>query len=58
MQRRLNVDKLYDFCLRCHRKLKNEEAKKLGYGKICYQKANSESDKKRLFMPVENKHNM
>lgn len=52
------MDKLYDFCLRCHRKLKNEEAKKLGYGKICYQKANSESDKKRLFMPVENKHNM
>lgn len=54
MQRRLSVDKLYDFCLRCHRKLKNEEAKKLGYGKICYQKAHSDSNKKRLFKVKEN----
>ena len=25
-------------CRRCHRKLKDEESKKLGFGKICYQK--------------------
>ena len=25
-------------CKRCHRKLKDEISKKLGYGKICYQK--------------------
>ena len=27
------------FCRRCHRKLKDPEHKKLGYGKICYEKA-------------------
>ena len=32
------MEKLYDRCLRCNRKLKTEEARKLGYGKICYQK--------------------
>lgn len=26
------------FCKRCHKKLKNEEQKKLGFGKICYAK--------------------
>lgn len=25
-------------CRRCHRKLKDEKSKKLGFGKICYQK--------------------
>lgn len=28
----------YDRCLRCGRKLKNEEYRKIGYGKICYEK--------------------
>lgn len=35
--------KEYEFCLRCHRKLKNEEAKKIGYGKICYEKSKASS---------------
>lgn len=49
---------MYEYCLRCHRKLKNEEAKRMGYGKICYQKANSVSNKNRLFTPVENNRNV
>lgn len=36
-------------CIRCGRKLKNEEAKKLGMGKICWQKYNSENHYKKLF---------
>lgn len=30
--------KEYTVCLRCGRKLKSEEAKKLGYGKVCLDK--------------------
>lgn len=30
--------KEFERCLRCGRKLKTEEARKLGYGKICYTK--------------------
>lgn len=29
---------LHRYCRRCHRKLKQERAMKLGYGKICYAK--------------------
>lgn len=25
-------------CKRCHRKLKDERSKELGFGKVCYQK--------------------
>lgn len=25
-------------CKRCHRKLKDETSKKLGFGKVCYEK--------------------
>lgn len=32
------MDKLFNRCLRCHRKLKSEEARRLGYGKICFEK--------------------
>lgn len=32
------MEKLYDRCLRCGRKLKNEEARKIGYGKVCLEK--------------------
>ena len=28
----------YEFCLRCGRKLKNPDFRKIGYGKICQQK--------------------
>lgn len=32
------MDKLFDRCLRCNRKLKTDEARRLGYGKICFAK--------------------
>lgn len=35
----------YSYCLRCGRKLTNEENKKLGYGKICYEKMQHHSIK-------------
>lgn len=35
------MEKLYDRCLRCNRKLKTDEARKLGYGKICFSKMTS-----------------
>ena len=38
----------YEKCLRCGRKLKNEEARKIGYGKICLEKIQKEK-KNRLF---------
>ena len=33
------MDRLYDRCLRCNRKLKDDEAKRIGYGKICLEKS-------------------
>ena len=30
--------KIYTHCLRCGRKLKTNEAKKIGYGPVCYKK--------------------
>ena len=33
--------KLYETCLRCGRKLKNEESRKLGFGKVCWEKYNA-----------------
>lgn len=30
--------KLYTHCLRCGRRLKNEQAKQLGYGAVCIKK--------------------
>ena len=54
------MDKTYDFCLRCHRRLKNEEAKKIGYGKVCYEKAKNVELKNTLFKitPIVKKQNM
>lgn len=48
----------YEFCLRCHRKLKTETAKQLGYGKICYEKSKTEKHRKTLFKPIEKSANM
>ena len=39
----------YDKCLRCGRKLKSEEARKIGYGRTCFIKIKSEMKVKRLF---------
>ena len=32
------MNKEYDYCLRCGRKLKNLDARKIGYGTVCYKK--------------------
>lgn len=41
--------KEYAYCLRCGRRLKNEEARIIGYGKICLEKAKQEKNIPRLF---------
>lgn len=48
------IDKLYDKCLRCGRKLKTEETRKRGYGDICWKKVN-ENKKVRLFEIAKSK---
>jgi len=40
---------VYEKCLRCGRKLKTEESKVLGYGKICWEKYNSDIKFQELF---------
>lgn len=42
---------LYDRCLRCGRKLKKEEYRKIGYGKICLEK--QLSNKQKVLFPVD-----
>ena len=42
------TDKVYTHCLRCGRKLKTDEARKRGYGKVCAEKLRQKSDS-RLF---------
>lgn len=46
-------NKEYDFCLRCHRKLRTEEARKIGYGKICYEKSKTEKPRPTLFKVIK-----
>ena len=38
----------FEYCLRCHRKLKNPEYRLRGMGKICWEKSHQEQSK-RLF---------
>ena len=42
------IKKEYEYCLRCGRKLKNDKARKLGYGGICIKKINTQV-RNRLF---------
>ena len=35
----------HDRCLRCGRKLRTDEARKIGYGKICLEKIKKEKNK-------------
>lgn len=44
--------KEHEICLRCGRKLKNPNARKLGYGAVCYKKMQTSG--KRLFLDVVN----
>ena len=40
----------HEYCLRCGRKLKTADARKRGYGTVCYEKITSKNDKpKKLF---------
>ena len=41
--------KEHEFCLRCGRRLKNEEARKLGYGKVCFEKMQIKDKTNPLF---------
>lgn len=34
----MEINNDVSICRRCHRKLKDENSKKLGFGKVCYQK--------------------
>ena len=38
----VKMQKLHETCLRCGRKLKTEQSKELGFGKVCWEKYNSE----------------
>lgn len=46
-------NKEYEFCLRCHRKLKTEEARRIGYGKVCQKKSQTEKPRLTLFKPIQ-----
>ncbi len=45
-QKSTNTD--HEFCLRCGRRLRNPDARMLGYGAVCYRKARTEKSR-RLF---------
>lgn len=42
------------FCKRCHRKLKDDESKKIGFGKICYKKQLKLKDNKNYLFDTKN----
>jgi hypothetical protein len=44
--------KEHEFCKRCGRKLRNPDARKLGYGAVCFKKMQSSG--KRLFLETIN----
>jgi len=44
------MEKEYEFCLRCGRKLKNPDNRRIGYGKTCEKKMKN-ALKSRLFEP-------
>lgn len=46
--------KEHEICLRCGRKLKNPNARKLGYGAVCFKKMQTSG--KRLFIDIAKDH--
>ena len=48
----MRVEKEHEVCLRCGRKLKNPDARKLGYGAVCFKKMQSSG--KKLFLETIN----
>lgn len=51
-----NIEEFKDTkkCRRCHRKLTDEQSKKLGFGKICYKKYLSETKNYLFDIEVNN----
>ena len=48
----MRAEKEHEVCLRCGRKLKNPDARKLGYGAVCFKKMQSSG--KKLFSETVN----
>ena len=48
----MRAEKEHEVCLRCGRKLKNPDARKLGYGAVCFKKMQSSG--KKLFLETIN----
>ena len=48
------MTELHEKCLRCGRKLKTEESKILGFGKICWEKYTAEDNFQQLFEVGDN----
>lgn len=46
--------KEHEHCLRCGRKLKNPDARTLGYGAVCFKKM--QAGGKRLFVDIAKDH--
>lgn len=46
----MSEQKEHEYCIRCGRKLKNQNARLIGYGPVCEKKLKTEH-KKRLFYP-------
>ena len=44
----MDTEKDHEFCLRCGRKLKNQQARERGYGNICFKKL-KQVEQNRLF---------
>lgn len=44
----LTDDKKYSRCLRCNRILKNEDAQRVGMGKVCFEKYKKENCHKQI----------
>lgn len=44
----MKKNKIYKNCLRCGRKLKTQEAKERGYGKVCWEKRLSDNQQDLL----------
>ena len=56
-----NQENQIKYCKRCHRKLKDEKSKELGFGKICYKKYIQANQKKNYLFEVAyegNKENL
>lgn len=46
--------KLFNTCLRCGRKLKNPVYRKLGYGKVCWEKSQRDTTVRQMLFQVVN----